>query len=119
MRMALEQLVEALERAPETKVRTIEVLPEAERRRILEEWNETAREMPQATLVELFEEQARRTPDAVAVVFAEESLSYRELSNRAGDLAYYLTGRGVGAEVVVGICLERSLEMMVAVLGAL
>jgi len=119
MRTALEQLVEALERAPETKVRTIEVLPEAERRQIVEEWNETAQEMPQTTLVELFEEQVERTPDAVAVVFAEESLTYRELSRRAGDLGCYLTGRGVSREVIVGVCLERSLEMMVAVLGVL
>jgi len=111
--------LEAVARDPQQRIGRVELLDERERRQILEEWNETAREMPEATLVELFEEQAGRTPDAVAVVFEDESLTYRGLDQRAGDLACYLAGRGVGAEVVVGICLERSLEMMVAVLGVL
>src|SRR5262249_32665043 len=113
------RVLEAVVSDPEQRIGRVELLEERERQQILEGWNETAREMPEATLADLFEEQARRAPDAVAVVFAEESLTYRGLKERAGDLAYYLTGRGVGAEVVVGICMERSLEMMAAVLGVL
>ena len=68
---------------------------------------------------ELFEEQVERTPDAVAVVFEAEQLTYRELNARANQLAHYLRARGVSAEVLVGICVERSLEMIVGLLGIL
>ncbi len=68
---------------------------------------------------ELFEEQVERTPDAVALVFAAEQLTYRELNARANQLAHYLRARGVCAEVLVGICVERSLEMIVGLLGIL
>src|SRR2546430_766692 len=68
---------------------------------------------------ELFEEQAERTPDAVAVVFEAEHLTYRELNARANQLGHYLRARGVGAEVLVGICVDRSLEMIVGLLGIL
>ncbi len=67
----------------------------------------------------LFEEQVERTPDAVAVVFNNEQLTYRELNARANQLAHYLKGRGVCSEVLVGICVERSLEMIVGILGTL
>ena len=72
-----------------------------------------------ATLPELFAAQVARTPDAVAVVFEEQSLSYGELDARANQLAHHLRGLGVGPEVVVGLCVERSLEMMVGLLGIL
>src|SRR5262249_49910395 len=113
------RVLEAVVSDPEQRIGRVELLEERERQQILEGGNETAREMPEATLAGLFGEQGRRAPDAGAVVFAEEALTYRGLNERAGDLAYYLTGRGVGAEVVVGICMERSLEMMAAVLGVL
>jgi len=67
----------------------------------------------------LFEDQVRRSPDAVAVVFGSESLTYRELESRSNQLAHLLQARGVGREVLVGLCVERSLEMIVALLGIL
>ena len=74
---------------------------------------------PSATLPELFAAQVARTPDAVAVVFEEQSLSYGELDARANQLAHHLRALGVGPEVVVGLCVERSLEMVVGLLGIL
>ena len=70
-------------------------------------------------LHELFEEQVARTPDAVAVVFEGQELTYRELNSRANQLGHYLQRLGVGPEVFVGICVERSLEMIVGTLGIL
>ena len=90
-----------------------------ERHTILAEWNATARAVPGATLPELFAAQAARTPDAVAVVFEDERLSYGELDARANRLAHHLRALGVGPEVVVGLCLERSLAMLVGLLGIL
>src|SRR5262249_15254084 len=81
----------------------VELLEEKERRQILEEWNETAREMPEATLAELFEEQAQRRPGETAVVYEGQSLSYRELNERANLLAHLLIGEGVGPEALVGL----------------
>ncbi len=105
---------------PESKLSALEILSQEERRQLLEEWNDTAVEYPKNKCVhELFEEQVERTPDAVAVVFDGEQLSYRDLNERANQLAHYLKGKGVGPEVRVGICLERSLEMVVGLLGIL
>ena len=92
----------------------------AERHQILVEWNRTEREYPRdKCLHQLFEEQVERTPDAVAVVFEADSLTYRELNLRANRLANHLRGRGVGPESLVALCLERSLEMIVAILGTM
>src|SRR4028119_2283484 len=68
---------------------------------------------------QLFEAQVDRTPDAVAVVFEHESLTYRQLNSRANSLADHLQALGVGPDVLVGICMERSLEMVVGLLGIL
>ena len=68
---------------------------------------------------ELFEEQVERTPEAVAVICEEQQLTYRQLNARANQLAHYLRKRGVGPEVLVGICVERSLEMVIGLLGIL
>src|SRR5215470_632335 len=97
------RVLEAVVADADERVERIDLLVAEERRRILEEWNETGREVPQATLPELFEAQVERTPEAVAVVFGEEQLSYRELNERANRLADVLMGRGVGPESLVGI----------------
>ena len=91
-----------------------------ERHRLLVEWNDTRVNYPtEATLHELFEAQAQRTPDAVAVEFEGNQLRYRELNERANQLARHLKGLGVGPETLVGLFHERSQDMMVALLGIL
>src|SRR5262249_35939726 len=114
-----QRLLESVVEDPERRLRGLGMLGGAERQQLLEEWNDTAAPYPTECLYELFEAQAERTPDAVAVVFEDASLSYGELNRRANRLGHYLHNLGVGPEVRVGICLERSLEMMISVLGAL
>ena len=93
------------------------VLTEAERHQILVEWNQTERDYPRDKCVhQLFEEQVERTPEAVAVVFEGQSLTYRELNARANQLGHHLRSLGVGPDVLVGLCVERSLEMVVSLL---
>jgi amino acid adenylation domain-containing protein/FkbM family methyltransferase len=120
MHTALERLVEALEVAPGRPIGSLDVLPEAERTLVVDEWNRTEAEVPADRCVHaLFEAQAVRTPDAVALRFEEESLTYRALNERANRLAHHLRGLGVGPEERVGICLERSPEMVVSLLAVL
>ncbi|MFN4922540.1 non-ribosomal peptide synthetase, partial [Bradyrhizobium sp.] len=108
------------ERTPERPLRQIDVLPEAERHRVLVEWNATAAAYPQDTCVhELFEAQAERTPAAVAVVHEERHLSYAELNTQANRLAHHLRGLGVRPDDRVAICIERSPEMIVGLLAIL
>ena len=84
------------------------------------EWNDTTRGYPRDKCVhELFEEQVTRTPDAVAVVFEDQSLTYAELNARSNQLAHHLQSLGVGPEILVGLCVDRSLEMVVGLLGLL
>ncbi|WP_341530413.1 amino acid adenylation domain-containing protein [Nostoc sp. UHCC 0302] len=86
----------------------------------LAKWNDTQTEYPQTQGIhQLFAAQVERTPDAVAVVCGEEKLTYRELNQRANQLAHYLQKLGVGTEVLVGICVERSLDMIIGLLGIL
>ncbi|MDV5143319.1 amino acid adenylation domain-containing protein [Streptomyces sp. SBC-4] len=122
-RTTVEHLLDALETAldggPDLPLRTIRVLGEGERRRVLVEWNDTAVEGVSGSLVELFEAQVVRSPEAAAVVWDEEVLSYRELDGRANRLARHLAGLGVGPESVVGVCLERGPELVVALLAVL
>src|SRR6202021_2231291 len=98
---------------------SLDILSAEERDTILRVWNDTAHPIPQATLPQLFEAQVARTPDAVAVVFEEQSLTYGELNARANQLAHYLIGKGVGPEMVVGLCVERSLEMVIGLIAIL
>ncbi|HEV7376647.1 MAG TPA: amino acid adenylation domain-containing protein, partial [Pyrinomonadaceae bacterium] len=106
--------VDALQPSPAD----VPVLSEAERRQVLIEWNETRTEsLPEHCFHELFEAQVERTPDSIAVIFEDEQLTYRELNARANQLANYLRKLGVGPEVSVGICVERSLRMLVGLLG--
>ena len=115
----LVRLLEAALAAPDRAIGSLDILAPAERHTILREWNDTAHPVPVATLPQLFAAQAARTPDTIAVVFEDTALTYAELDARANQLAHHLQGLGVGPEVVVGLCVERSLEMVVALLGIL
>ena len=116
----LQRVLEQVVADPQRQVGDLELLDRAERERLVVEWNRTAQPYPQdRCLHELFSEQAARTPQAPAVVFEEDSLSYAELEARANQLAHRLIERGVGPEVVVGLCLERSLELVIGLLGIL
>jgi natural product biosynthesis luciferase-like monooxygenase protein/amino acid adenylation domain-containing protein len=96
------------------------LLPEGERQQLITEWNNTRADYPAMLCVhQLIEEQATRSPEATAVISGAERLSYGELNERANQLAHYLNGLGVGPESLVGVCLERSVELMVALLGIL
>jgi amino acid adenylation domain-containing protein/non-ribosomal peptide synthase protein (TIGR01720 family) len=114
-----ERLLGGLVADPSRRVSELALLGAAERHQLVSEWNDTAVEYPQHCLHELFAAQAARTPDVVAVTCEGETLSYGELEARANQLAHYLGRRGVGAETVVGVCAERSLEMVVGLLGIL
>jgi amino acid adenylation domain-containing protein/thioester reductase-like protein len=113
------RVLQAVVADPKQRIGVVELLGDGERRQIIEEWNRTARDIPQGTLPELFEEQAGRTPDAVAVVYEEQALTYRELNERANRLAHLLISRGIGPEDIVALATRRSLEMVVALLGIL
>ncbi|HEX2094410.1 MAG TPA: amino acid adenylation domain-containing protein, partial [Longimicrobiaceae bacterium] len=116
----LRRVLEGMVAGPEQRVERLALLPEEERVQVVEAWNATRAEYPAHLCVhQLFETQAERTPDAVAVVYEGEALTYSELNQRANRLAHYLAGRGVGPDVRVGLCLERSLEMVVGVLAVL
>ena len=108
-------------RDPTQRLSHISLLDEAERQQLLVEWNATETTYPrEATLAERFEAQVAATPDAVALVFGEDTLTYDELNTRANHLAQYLRQQyGVGPEVCVGLCMERSLDMVVGLLGIL
>ncbi|WP_373534966.1 amino acid adenylation domain-containing protein [Microcoleus sp.] len=102
------------------EISELPLLTETERQQLLVEWNNTWSEYPQDKCIhQLFEEQVERTPDAVAVVFEEKQLTYRELNVKANQLAHYLQSLGLKPEVLVGICVERSLEMVIGLLGIL
>jgi amino acid adenylation domain-containing protein len=112
-------LLEGVVSNPEQKLSKLPLLTEDERRTLCE-WNPAAWEQPSGRcLHELFEEQAAATPDAMAVVFNGEQLTYSELNRRANQLAHRLSAMGVGPEVMVGLCLERSIQMVVGLLGIL
>ena len=101
-------------------VSELDFLSDQERGQILVEWNKTRRPYPEDRCVhELFREQSSRTPDQIALVCNDQQLSYRELDRRTNQLAAYLQALGVGPEVVVGLCLERSVEMVVGFIGVL
>ncbi len=112
-------LLEAFVVNPNDLIGKIDLLRGQERLQVLEGWNQTSRPVPESTVVDLFEAQVERRADAEAVVFGGKRLSYGELNRRSNRLAHYLRSLGVGPEVRVGICLERSLEMIIAVLGVL
>lgn len=105
---------------PQQPISQLLMLTEVEQQQLLFEWNNTQADYPLDKCIhQLFEEQVERTPDNIAVVFEDQQLNYRELNARANQLAHYLQNLGVGPDVLVGICVERSLEMMVGLLGIL
>jgi amino acid adenylation domain-containing protein len=105
---------------PDEPLAALPLLGEMERRQVLQEWTATEASFPRESLIqELVETQVEKTPHAVAVVFGEQRLTYRELNTHANQLARYLRGMGVRPETLVGICVHRSLEMVVGVLAIL
>jgi amino acid adenylation domain-containing protein len=116
----LRRVLEAMTADDTLGVDRLPMLAEAERRLVLREWNATDAAYPREACVhELFEAQAARTPGAVAVVFEGERVTYAQLNARANRLAHHLRALGVGPDVRVGICVERSVEMVVGLLGIL
>ncbi|HLL46546.1 MAG TPA: amino acid adenylation domain-containing protein, partial [Longimicrobiaceae bacterium] len=114
------RLVEQAAADPDVRISQVMLLDEAERRQVLEEWNRTEVEPPTGACIhELVAAQAERTPQALAVVCGEDALTYGELDARADRLARRLAGLGAGPEVRVGVCLERSAGMVVAMLAVL
>jgi fengycin family lipopeptide synthetase B len=113
-------LLESVATDPERRLSELPLLTEAERRQLLVDWNESKVDYPaDACLHELFEAQAQRTPEAVALTCGGVSLTYRELSQRANQLAHTLREYGVGPDVIVGLYMERSLQLVIGLLGIL
>jgi amino acid adenylation domain-containing protein len=111
-------LLEGIVTNPEQRLAKLPLLTRNEQNQLLIEWNKTQTDYPQHLCIhQLFEAQVEKTPDAVAVVFENEYLTYQELNQRANQLAHYLQKLGVGKEVLVGICVERSLEMIIGILS--
>ncbi|MBE3038935.1 MAG: AMP-binding protein, partial [Chloroflexi bacterium] len=113
-------LLESITAAPEKRVSDLTILPETDREQLVEGWNATAASYPtQACLHQLFEQQVEQTPESVAVAGTEEQLTYRQLNQRANQLAHFLQDQGVGPDTLVGVCLEPSVQLVIALLGIL
>jgi amino acid adenylation domain-containing protein len=115
-----ENLLAAAAADPAMPVSRLPLVDERERRQLVVGWNQTAADYPRnQRLDQLFDEQAGRTPERLAVRSGEHTLTYRELEERSNQLAHYLRRQGVGPDRLVGLCLERSAETMVAVMATL
>ena len=113
-------LLEGIVAQPDQRLSELPLLTEPERQKVLVNWNNTATDYPQDKCIhELFETQVEKTPDAVAVVFENQQLTYSELNAKANQLAHHLCSLGVKPEVLVGICVERSLDMVIGLLAIL
>lgn len=113
-------LIESVVKNPSEKISRLQLLTPAEQHRILVEFNDTKADYPKDKCIhQLFEEQVEKTPDAVAVVFEDKKLTYNELNAKSNQLARYLRSMGVVSGVPVGICVERSIEMIAGMLGIL
>ncbi|MBV8575588.1 MAG: AMP-binding protein, partial [Acetobacteraceae bacterium] len=115
----LVRLLGAAAAAPDVMIGRLDILSAEERRTILEEWNDTTRPVPSASLPDLFAAQVAERPDAIALVYEDHALGYGELDARSNQLAHHLQGLGVGQEVIVELHADRSLEMVVGLLGIL
>nr|WP_202487209.1 non-ribosomal peptide synthetase [Streptomyces sp. SID8354] len=113
------RLVEQVTTRPSTPIGDLDLLDAAERHRVVDEWNATDQQWPDGLVHECIEEQVRRTPGAEAVRYAGACLTYTELNERANRLAHLLRGRGVGRDVLVGVAMERSFDLVVALLAVL
>ncbi|MFH7013662.1 non-ribosomal peptide synthase/polyketide synthase [Flavobacterium sp. FlaQc-52] len=119
MENALAELLEGL-KSEELNINALSILSKEESDQLLDVFNNTAVEYPKdKTILALFEEQVKNTPDAIAVVYEGEELSYKELNEKSNQLGYYLREQGAHSDTFIGICVERSLEMMVGILGIL
>ncbi|MGA2264518.1 MAG: AMP-binding protein, partial [Acidobacteriota bacterium] len=115
-----QMLLEGIVQDPDKEIGLFPLLTPAEREQLLVTWNQTAVEYPRnACIHQLFENQVVRTPNALALLFEDQSLTYEKLNERANRLAHFLRKRGVGPDALVGICMERSLDMIVALLAIL
>jgi amino acid adenylation domain-containing protein len=115
-----EMLLRAIISDPQQPISCVQMLTQAEKDQVLVEWNNTKKDYPQDRHIhEFFESQVERTPDSVAVTFEGQKLTYSELNARANQLAHFLQSLGVGPEGIVGICVERSPEMIIGLLGIL
>jgi amino acid adenylation domain-containing protein len=121
MQTAVAALTDALANTPDKVVNSVSILPGAERHQLLVEWNDTAADYPKDKCIhELFEAQVKNNPEAVAVIFEDEELTYGALNQRANQLAHYLINeKAVVPDTLVGICVERSLEMVIGILAIL
>jgi amino acid adenylation domain-containing protein len=116
----LQSLLESITRDPDQRVSELPLMTPSERQQVLSAWNDAAADFPRDTsLHHLIERQAARTPDAPAVRCEDTVLSYRRLDARANQLAHHLRSLGVGPEVPVALCLERGVDLVVALLGVL
>ncbi len=114
------RLLEGVAASPEQPLSALPMLTEAESHKIIYEWNDSKTpEIPTACIHQLFELQVERTPGAIAATFADQQLTYRELNQRANQLAHYLHRRGVGPDTLIALLMERSLEMVIGILGIL
>jgi len=115
-----ERLLEEVTEKPDRRISEYEMVTRSEKAQLIVEWNSTRKKYRRSnSLVERVEEQVERQPQAVAVVFRDEELSYEELNRRANQLGHWLKKQGVGAEAIVGVCMKRSAEMVVALLGVM
>ncbi|HET8890742.1 MAG TPA: non-ribosomal peptide synthase/polyketide synthase, partial [Candidatus Angelobacter sp.] len=114
-----EMLLTGIVANPQMPVKNLPMLAEAERQQVVHEWNLTAAQYPEQCVHEMVEQQAAKTPEAFAVEFGSFQLTYAELNRQANRLARYLTQNGAGPEIRVGLCMERSPEQMVGLLGIL
>ncbi len=113
-------LLEGVVADPGARLSDLPLLEEPERYRLLTGWNATQAGYPRGKCIhELFEAQVAKTPDALAVAFEDQQLTYKELNGQANQLAHYLRAQAVGPEVLVGLCVERSLELVIGILGIL
>jgi amino acid adenylation domain-containing protein len=123
MHTVLEHLADALESSPDAPIESLEVMPPAEREQLLYAWNDTATISTETirpqTLQALFEAQVARTPDSMAVMHNGVALSYADLNRQANQLAHHLRSLGVGPDVLVGVCMTRTPDLIACLLGVL